>query len=346
MKTATTTEIVRLCREIDETARDVYAKISRVPCPEELSRFWAHMSEEEAEHIRFWQRAENTGNLSGVPDLIEDSDHVYSELERTLSRSRELLDLIDEQCDVAAAFTLAYRMEFYLLHPAFELLFKLLGPSAGDPNPADEYECHISEFIDMLSSHGNVTPELELLGETIQRLWRENKRLAEKSAQDHLTEVLNRRGFFALATQYAHLASRTGSKLGVMMIDIDHFKTINDQHGHVVGDRVLQDTARLLSSRLRSSDVVGRYGGDEFIVLAVPVADGTTWSIAEAIREAVANAQSHGIEVTVSVGIAEDKLGSDVHADYLGLIERADSALYEAKRNGGNRVFEHKPARG
>ena len=161
-----------------------------------------------------------------------------------------------------------------------------------------------------------------------------------------MTAVLNRRGFFALSTQYAHLASRTGSKLGVMMIDIDHFKTINDQHGHVVGDRVLQDTARLLSTRLRASDVVGRYGGDEFIVLAVPVAEGSTWAVAEAIREAVANAQSHGIQVTVSIGIAEGELGSDAQADYLALIERADSALYTAKSDGRNRVSGHQLTRG
>ncbi|MDZ4169481.1 MAG: GGDEF domain-containing protein [Coriobacteriia bacterium] len=343
MKMTATAEIVRLCREIDETARDVYAKLSRVPCPEELSRFWAHMSEEEAEHIRFWERAEHAGDLTTIPDLVEDADEVIAELERTLVRSRELLDLIGEDCDVAASFTLAYRMEFYLLHPAFELLFRLLGPSAGDPNPADEYECHISEFIDMLRSYGSVTPELELLGETIQRLWRENKRLAASSARDDLTAVLDRRGFFALSTQLAHLAARTGSTLGVMMIDIDHFKSINDQHGHVTGDRVLRDIAGLLSSRLRASDTVGRYGGDEFVVLALPVIHGGTWAIAEAIRKAVEEASTHDIATTVSIGIAEAELGSDIQADFLRLIERADLALYEAKRNGRNRVSQHKP---
>ena len=169
---------------------------------------------------------------------------------------------------------------------------------------------------------------------------------AAQATTDQLTGLANRRRLDDdLASQLSHYR-RHGTPLSVLLIDIDHFKTINDQHGHVVGDRVLQDTARVLTSRLRASDVVGRYGGDEFIVLAVPVAEGGTWAVAEAIREAVANAQSHGIRVTVSIGIAEGELGSDPQADYLGLIERADSALYTAKSDGRNRVSEHKLTRG
>lgn len=332
--------IVRLCREIDETARDVYATLGTLPCPDDVSRFWTHMSLEEADHVLFWLRAEESKQLLGMPDMFEDAEEVVSELSRDLSRSRELLAQIDGSCDVAAGFTLAYRMEFYLLHPAFELLFRVLRPCAGEPDPTDEYETHISEFVEMLSRYGNASPELELLGETLHRLLRENRRLARQSTNDELTQMLNRRGFFAIATQLAHMASRSGSRVGVMMIDIDYFKQINDSQGHAAGDIALQEAARLIASRLRASDLVGRYGGDEFVVLASPVTLGGTRVLAEAIHSAVADPRSLHIALTVSIGFAEDELGDQPDQDVLRLLAAADSALYEAKRSGRNSISE------
>ncbi len=100
------------------------------------------------------------------------------------------------------------------------------------PNPEDEYESHLKRFIDALNQFGKTSPEMELLGETLQRLWLENRNLARQSLYDNLTGTLNRRGFFDSIKPLSYLAQRSNLMVGIMMIDIDNFKTINDSYGH------------------------------------------------------------------------------------------------------------------
>lgn len=336
-------EIIKLCRKIDETARDVYLKLSRLSENSELSDFWKKMSKEESEHISFWKRTELFEAFTDIPNLFDNPAEVISDLKNAFSRSLVLHDECEENCSIQNSFTLAYRMEFYLLHPAFEVLFHLLGPIAGGHNPEDEYESHIQEFIEMFSKYSHVTPELELLGETLQRLWKENKQLAIQSTQDELTNVLNRRGFFTLSIQFAYLAQRAKSTIAVMMIDIDHFKSINDTYGHTFGDQVLKNTANLIKNNLRISDIVGRYGGEEFVVLLPQTESGATYNIAEKIRMSIEDNPYDGVSVTASIGISEGKLTNLAREDYMQLIQKADSALYDAKEGGRNRTIEYIP---
>jgi len=343
MHQTTIMEIIGICREIDETARDIYARFASLSTPGALSSFWSQMSREEAEHVAFWKRAEMVEKFSGLPPIFDAPEKVAEELRNALLRSKTMLSRCGESYSIASALALAYRMEFYLLHPAFEILFHLLGPTAGGWNPEEDYASHIAKFIAMLEKHGNVTPELELLGETIERLWKENKYLAIQSTRDDLTGLLNRRGFFTLSVQFAHLAQRTGSDIAVMMIDLDHFKSVNDRLGHVAGDRVLKETARLLTQGLRESDLVGRYGGEEFIVLLTDVAYDTAGSLAEKIRKNIESNPPDGVPVTVSIGFAEATLGSEVQEEFNSLIQKADAALYKAKETGRNRVVEYQP---
>lgn len=297
------------------------------------------MSDEESEHVAFWERAEQADGLGAIPGILEDTDTAVEDLEKVLSESRAMLHGMEARCDVARAFLIAYRMEFYLLHPAFVTLFQVLRPSAGEPDPADEYESHIEEFIEMLATHGAVTPELELLGDTIRRLWHENRRLVGQSTSDDLTGVLNRRGLFAFATQLAHIAARSGMPLGVLVIDVDHFKQVNDSHGHLTGDRVLRAIADVLASRLRASDAVGRWGGEEFAVVASPMVAGGMATLAEDLRQAVERAVPEGISVTVSIGAVESPIRQDdPREELLRLLALADAALYRAKERGRNRI--------
>lgn len=335
-------EIIGLCRKIDENACEFYNRLSQLEGSSSLSNFWLEMSTEESEHIAFWKRAELLEGVSGIPSLFDNPQQVRADLEKALSRSLELLANCEEDCSVSNQFMLAYRMEFYLLHPAFEVLFHLLGPTASGKNPEDDYDSHIAKFIEMFAKQGDVTPELELLGETLLRLWKENRLLVLQSTYDSLTELLNRRGFFTLSMQIAHLSQRTRAKLAVIMIDIDLFKSINDRLGHAAGDRVLKGTARLLSSMVRKSDVLGRFGGEEFIVLLPEVSSGSTFLIAEGIRKAIEETSLEGIPVTVSIGFAEATLGLQVQQDYNQLIQEADHALYQAKEMGRNKVVEYR----
>jgi diguanylate cyclase (GGDEF)-like protein len=124
----------------------------------------------------------------------------------------------------------------------------------------------------------------------------------------------------------------------VMMVDIDHFKRINDRHGHAVGDDVLRYVARVLSSVLRASDAIVRYGGEEFVLVFRDVGLGRALRIAERARMAVE--ESHApiadldVKVTVSIGVAE-RAG---HEPLEAAVARADKALYEAKAAGRNQV--------
>jgi diguanylate cyclase (GGDEF)-like protein len=154
---------------------------------------------------------------------------------------------------------------------------------------------------------------------------------------DPLTGLLNRRGFFEAAGALATRHRRTVAPVSVLAFDLDHFKSINDRHGHAVGDAVLQMFAKVARETLRASDVVGRLGGEEFVAL-LPSTLAEASIAAERVRAALAAASlvrnGQQVAATVSIGVSS---GSPTMAVDL-LITRADDALYRAKANGRNRV--------
>jgi len=170
-----------------------------------------------------------------------------------------------------------------------------------------------------------------------------NEELHRLATRDPLTSCLNRRAFFEVLERMYAEATERATPLACLMIDIDHFKRINDTYGHPVGDRVITTVARLLSSGSRTIDAVGRYGGEEFCV-ALPGVDVVT-AMAVANRICIAIAEQCGKEVrevpnlrvTVSIGVAA--LEHDV-VNVDDLVNRADLALYQAKRSGRNRVMQ------
>lgn len=162
-----------------------------------------------------------------------------------------------------------------------------------------------------------------------------NAALDQLAQTDPLTGLLNRRGFDILAKAALALARRSGRPLTVMMMDIDHFKAVNDEHGHDAGDYVLVSLARLVKERLREADVVGRVGGEEFVALLPDTDLEGAVVLAEILREAVAALHLPCGPVTVSAGVA--LLGSST-TDMADLLHQADMALYRAKGSGRNRV--------
>lgn len=157
----------------------------------------------------------------------------------------------------------------------------------------------------------------------------------QMAVTDRLTGLANRRGTEIVLRREVAQARRYGSPLCVLMFDIDQFKQLNDTHGHAVGDLVLQGVARLVSSLSRSSDLLGRWGGEEFL-LVLPGTDIKGAGIcAERVRVAVSSATfSHGTTTAISGGIAELSPEDDIDS----LLKRADEGLYAAKRAGRNRI--------
>lgn len=162
----------------------------------------------------------------------------------------------------------------------------------------------------------------------------------EQSAarSDELTGLANRRHLFEFGSQLFELAQQQGKPLSLVMFDLDHFKGINDRHGHQGGDLTLQHVARMAETQLRSTDLLARYGGEEFAILLPDTTLDGALQVAERVRAVIADqALQLGetpLQVTVSVGIA-GMSGRDDRLDRL--IGRADAALYEAKNSGRNR---------
>ena len=156
---------------------------------------------------------------------------------------------------------------------------------------------------------------------------------------DALTGLPNRRRFEADIEQEWDRCRRYGRPMSVVMVDLDHFKELNDTNGHLYGDEVLHGAARAMSDVLRTSDTAYRYGGEEFVVLLRETALDDALSVAERLRAAVEHVSLHGRSpvVTASAGVAER---ASTMAHHTELVAKADVALYEAKAAGRNRVVE------
>ena len=159
----------------------------------------------------------------------------------------------------------------------------------------------------------------------------------QESIRDELTGLHNRRYFNDRLMDELERIKRYGGRFSLILADIDHFKVVNDTHGHQTGDAVLAWLGRLFRDHLRHSDVVSRYGGEEFALLLLDTDKAKAVTIAEHLRAAVAEkaGEAVGPRVTVSFGVATH--GEDGHA-FESLLEKADKALYVAKAQGRNRV--------
>jgi diguanylate cyclase (GGDEF)-like protein/PAS domain S-box-containing protein len=178
--------------------------------------------------------------------------------------------------------------------------------------------------------------EIELRKHAEADLTKANQELERLAKHDPLTELYNRRYFIDQLELEFRRAKRYNASLSVLIMDLDHFKDVNDTHGHLVGDKVLISVARSITNTTRSTDVAGRYGGEEFCMI-LPSTDAEKARItAEKLRTAISMNRHHGnfeFSVTCSIGITEvDPEDSDL----LLLIRRADEALYLAKGAGRN----------
>jgi diguanylate cyclase (GGDEF)-like protein len=153
--------------------------------------------------------------------------------------------------------------------------------------------------------------------------------------KDHLTGLLNRRGLEDSAASELERAQRFGLPLSLLALDVDHFKHINDQHGHDTGDRVLQALAKCLLRNCRELDLVARVGGEEFVILCVQTDLREAHRLAERIRTSVAELQIEGLALTISIGAAPIEPTDRTIWDAL---LRADRLLYQAKHQGRNRT--------
>lgn len=159
------------------------------------------------------------------------------------------------------------------------------------------------------------------------------------ASHDGLTGVYNRRTFDIILADEFDRASRYGRELSLLVMDIDHFKQVNDTYGHVAGDQILIEFAQEISKQLRGVDLLARYGGEEFVVILPETSMEMALLIAERIRKSIEEQQYQAnddiIRITTSAGVCSYPDQANTAEE---LIHHADSALYEAKQTGRNRV--------
>lgn len=206
------------------------------------------------------------------------------------------------------------------------------------------YSCDGEEFwidtniVPLRDANGRVT-HFGTIGRDLSATKQLQQKLLLMASTDPLTGLLNRRRFLEQAEAELHRCQRYRNELSVAMLDIDHFKVINDTHGHFVGDQVLIAVSRATERLLRNTDILARWGGEEFVILMpkTPLAGATI--LAERLREAlerlVVETAAGTLRITISAGLtARD--GCD--ADITDILQRADTALYAAKEQGRNRI--------
>ena len=195
---------------------------------------------------------------------------------------------------------------------------------------------------------GDIQPLLMFIGISLILFWnlsvmlmpgeRLQNALRRAAQDDALTNLLNRGGFNSLASRQLERCRLAGRPASVLLMDLDHFKRVNDSHGHDAGDRLLCAFAETVRAQSRATDLVARYGGEEFCALLPEADEQQAVVIAERIRQNFARVTvpvaGDTLGTTVSIGVAQFSAGETVDA----ALQRADQALYAAKREGRNRV--------
>ncbi|MES9857144.1 MAG: GGDEF domain-containing protein [Sedimenticola sp.] len=195
-----------------------------------------------------------------------------------------------------------------------------------------------TNLISMSSSHNTLKLTLQLSDIICA--------LHEKATTDKVTGTYNRHHLMELSEREYARAKRLEKPISIMLIDIDHFKMINDKYGHIMGDRVLSALAQCLKNNIREFDVCGRYGGDEFMILVTDTPPLSACSVAHRILNCVNNTKVTDQNTTIGFGISigvDDNKGSEDDRCLEELIRNADAALYEAKIDGRNRIRFSQP---
>ena len=171
-------------------------------------------------------------------------------------------------------------------------------------------------------------------------LLRAHELLRFQATHDSLTGIWNRGALMQLAQSEIQRAQRTSAAIGFLLIDLDYFKNINDRLGHPTGDLVLREVAQQLSQAVRAYDVVGRYGGEEFLVVAAALGQRQLHEYADRLRSSIAalRIETPGGSASVTISIGVSAVGDATECALESMIRRADVALYQAKRQGRNRI--------
>jgi diguanylate cyclase (GGDEF)-like protein len=280
-----------------------------------------------------------TGEIINIPDAYQDPRFNPEFDRKTGFRTQSILcvPLKNIVGDVIGAIQVLNKATGMFEKDDEALLTALAAQASVAIDNADLYRKLNELNLSLESKVRDRTTELVRANERLSAL---NKELEELSITDGLTQAFNRQHFMDRTRQEVKRAKRYGTHVSLLMLDIDHFKRVNDTYGHQAGDAVLAGVAGLIKDGLRDTDLFARYGGEEFCLLAMAMGMNDAVLLAERVLLKVANAEfsygAHRLKVTVSIGVSTWL--PEINENFEELIHRADSAMYRAKQQGRNRV--------
>ncbi len=200
----------------------------------------------------------------------------------------------------------------------------------------------LEETREVIESTRHLKTQLEATKKEVQTLRSEMQGIKQSAVTDVLTGLLNRRGLEEIMARVFEHVQSNNSSMCVAIIDIDHFKKVNDTHGHLIGDNVLKMLATVLKDHIKGKDTAARYGGEEFLIVLPDTQLKGAWVLCEQIRKKLEkmkwiarDTKKNLGSITISIGIAQYRLGETVET----LVERADKGLYFAKEHGRNQTI-------
>ena len=282
-----------------------------------------------------------TGEIINVPDAYRDP-RFYPEFDKKTgfhTRSTLCAPMKNMRGEIIGAIQVLNKISGLFQKDDEDLLAALASQAAVALENADLYT-KLTELNLLLEQ--KVEERTVNLVSANERLSVLNKELEQISITDSLTQTFNRRFFIERLRQEVKRVNRYGSSVSLLMIDIDHFKTVNDTHGHLAGDMVIGGVAGVIKERLRETDLLARYGGEEFALIATPMEKEGAKVLAERLRALVEETgfEHDGKRLSVTVSIGVSSWQPSTKEDFEDLIRRSDAALYRAKEQGRNRVCD------
>jgi len=302
----------------------------------ELARTFEQMAREEKQHVDWWSDLLLAWDNGLVPDIAD----AHGMLEKLLTVKHEISSALPERFEDMAVdemLDLAAHLEFFMLDAAFGELADLMQPG-GHADHRESYSRHVMRLVEAIGEHHSSESLASFLAKVLLRAYADQQRLAALSVQDPLTGLYNRRGILSHLAQWLAWSARYDRPVAVLLVDVDRFKEVNDGFGHPAGDAVLTAIAEALRGSVRNSDLVGRFGGDEFLVLAPETSAVDLDRVTERLLADVRAVKVEGVDlpVTVSVGAAWSPGGLRMGSE--AVIAAADGSLYEAKSAGRDRA--------
>lgn len=277
------------------------------------------------------QKTRQVGNTTIVVDALDVRDEL---LNRSIHEVRELILRLAEVVVKTDAASGQANETFSAIRKTIDDL-----DLQAQDGFAEAQQLLVREIDRVLKTNASLQSELDKANRGIaeQRAQIEELRLAAR--MDALTRIPNRAAFDERLREYTALAQRGKMNFSLLLLDIDHFKKINDEHGHPNGDRILRGVATKIGENIRTNDFAARYGGEEFAVLFPATGLAEAANVAERMRQDIARTNfrldGNVVRMTVSGGLAEYAPGKSIEET----VQKADNALYQAKRSGRNSIF-------